>query len=150
MSQATVLNNGSLPQQSTNDKWLIAMIQPQTSFDLEIANKLSPFPHYPGPIRAIGGLYHGPNCRIPGFQPLIQPILRPKTRVPNCLTSHCYEYGNTRFPPMCECGDKYDCRSYGKCYNNSCVVAGWNRESCSGNCSPTCGTCNHNSNVIFH
>jgi hypothetical protein len=28
-------------------------------------------------------------------------------------------------------------------------MAGWSKDSCDGgNCAPTCGSCNHNSNVI--
>lgn len=150
MSQTTNLNNGQSPQQAPMSRWLLNIVQPRDSFELEIANKISPSPHYPGPIHNIGGLHHQNHCRIPGFQPLVQPILRPKTCVPHCLTQHCFEYGNTRFPPTCECGDKYSCRSYDKCYN-SCCMAGWGKDSCRGsNCSPNCGTCNHNSNVIFH
>jgi hypothetical protein len=115
--------------------WMVNIVHPNDSFESEIKGKLGPYPHYPGPIHNLGGLYMGSHCRIPGVQPLAQAFLRPQTCVPNCLTKHCYEYGNTRFPPKCECGDKYDCRSYGKCHQGS-------------NCLSTCGGCNHNSNVI--
>jgi hypothetical protein len=27
-------------------------------------------------------------------------------------------------------------------------MAGWSASSCGGNCSTTCGSCNHNSNVV--
>lgn len=117
--------------------WLDKMVQSYDSFEYEIGNKISSLTHYPGPIRNIGGLKVETQCRIPGIQPLTQTILRPATCIPHCLTQHCFEYGNTRFPPKCECGDRYDCRSFSKCYSNS-------------NCAPTCGTCNHNSNVIFY
>jgi hypothetical protein len=148
----------------------LQIVQSIDSFESEIGNKIGPYPHYPGPIHNIGGLHVGSHCRIPGVQPFMQSILRPQTCIPYCLTKHCYEYGNTRFPPNCECNDKYDCRAYGKCYHNSrcklkesfndscqpyetstqeaCKMAGWTNLSCGGNCSPTCGTCNHNSNVI--
>lgn len=180
--------NGNVPVASI-PPWMTNIVNPVDSFESEIENKLGPYPHYPGPIHNLGGLHihlpegqvmktdfvgHsiGSHCRIPGIQPFVQSILRPQTCMPHCLTKHCYEYGNTRFPPNCECDDKYDCRSYGKCNNNSrcklkesfsgcqptgcretstqeaCRMAGWVKSSCGGNCSPTCGTCNHNSNVI--
>jgi hypothetical protein len=163
--------NGNVPVASI-PPWMMNIVHPVDSFGSEIGNKLGPYPHYPGPIHNLGGLHIGSHCRIPGVQPFVQSILRPQTCMPHCLTKHCYEYGNTRFPPNCECNDKYDCRSYGKCNNDSrcklkesfggcqpsgcnetstqeaCRMAGWAKSSCGGNCSPTCGTCNHNSNVI--
>jgi hypothetical protein len=175
MSQTII---GSKPMSNIIPPWMINIIHPSDSFESEIVNKIGPYPHYPGPIHNIGGLhtnwpegpingayapYTGSHCRIPGVQPFVQSILRPKTCVPHCLTQHCYEYGNTRFPPNCKCNDKYDCRSYGKCHHysrcklkeafgcstqDSCRMAGWTKSSCGGNCSPTCGSCNHNSNVI--
>ena len=138
MSQAINLGQTMSP-------WMANIVQPSDYFESEIGNKIGPYPHYAGPVHNIGGLHIGSHCRIPGVQPFVQSILRPKTCVPHCLTQHCYEYGNTRFPPKCECDDKYDCRSY-----SSCKMAGWSKGSCGGNCSSTCGTCNHNSNVIFH
>jgi hypothetical protein len=119
-------------------------------FESSIANKIGHMPHYPGPISNFGGLRAAAQqswCRIPGVQPFTQTILRPNVCKPNCLTNHCFEYGNTRFPPTCECGEKYDCdcKSY-----STCVKSGWSKNSCGSNCSHTCGTCNHNSNVIFH
>lgn len=161
--------NGNMPVAATMPSWMVNIVHPSDSFESEIKNKLSLYPHYPGPIHNLGGLHIGSHCRIPGVQPFVQSILRPKTCIPHCLTQHCFEYGNTRFPPSCECNDKYDCKSYGKCYHNSkcklketfgcdvgvltstqqsCRMAGWSKSSCGGNCSPTCGTCNHNSNVI--
>lgn len=124
------------------------IVHPSDSFESEIVNKLGPYPHYPGPIHNLGGLHIGSHCRIPGVQPFVQSILRPQTCIPHCLTKHCYEYGNTRFPPNCECNDKYDCRSYGKCYSDSSCGARIKAGGTGGNCSPTCGTCNHNSSVI--
>lgn len=106
------------------------------SFESEIRNKIGSLPHYPKPIHNIGGLHVNSHCRIPGVQPFTQLSIQ-KTCTPNCLTNYCFEYGNTRFPPSCECGEKYDCRTYGKCCSRS-------------NCNATCGSCNHNSNVIYH
>jgi len=117
--------------------WMKHMLHPSNgSFEKQIFNKIDHKPHYPGPIHNIGGLYVGSHCRIPGVQPLIQPILRPKTCVPHCLTKYCFEYGNTHFPPQCGCDEKHDCRSYQRCDGKS-------------NCSLNCGRCNHNSNVIY-
>lgn len=132
--------------------WMWNIIHPSNSFESEIGNKIGPNPHYPGPIHNLGGLHMGSHCRIPGVQPFVQSILRPTQSTSHCLTKHCYEYGNTRFPPTCECNEKYDCKSYNKCGCNStqksCNMAGWSASSCGGNCSTTCGTCNHNSNVV--
>lgn len=151
------INGGSLPV-ATIPQWMTNIVSPSDSFESEIGAKIGSYPHYPGPIRNVGGLHLGSHCRIPGVQPFVQSILRPNTCVPHCLTQHCYEYGNTRFPPKCECDDKYDCRSYEKCYSSpkcgsvgseTYKTTGWSKSSCHGNCSSTCGTCNHNSNVIF-
>jgi hypothetical protein len=116
--------------------WMKNVVRPIDSFELEISNKISPYPHYPGPIHNIGGLHLGSHCRIPGVQPLTQTIFHHYKASPTCLTQYCFDYGNTRFPPKCKCDEKYDCRS--QCSNQN------------GNCSLTCGSCNHNSNVIFH
>jgi len=114
------------------------VLRTKESFETEINGKIGPYPHYPKPISILGGLYHGSNCRIPGVQPLIFPVPKGLNQpFLQSLTRHCYEYGNTRFPPQCECGERYDCRSH---------VVG---SGCS-NCNKTCGTCNHNSNVIFY
>lgn len=149
--------NGNM-QTSSIPPWMMNIVQPSDSFESEIANKIGPSPHYPGPIHNIGGLRVGSHCRIPGVQPpFVQSILRPKTCLPHCLTKHCYEYGNTRFPPSCECDEKYNCRSFGRCYQQpakcgqsstleSCKMAGWSNSSCTA----TCGSCNHNSNVIYY
>ena len=170
MSQT--INGSSIPT------WMANIVHPVNSFESEINNKIGVNPHYPGPIHNIGGLHLGSNCRIPGVQPFVQSIVRPTTCIPHCLTKQCFEYGNTRFPPTCGCGDKYDCRTY-----NSCQMAGttlgyklrsptksdvgttlgyklrsptksdvvWAKGSCGrNNCSSTCGSCNHNSNVIFY
>ena len=114
--------------------WMINTVRPNNSFELEIQNKISPFPHYPGPIHSLGGLLIpgptlgrpelGQHCRVPGVQPLTQTILRPKTCIPHCLTTFCFDYGNTtRFPPSCECNDiKRNCRPYTKCNHNSNVI----------------------------
>ena len=103
-------------------------------FELEIKEKIGPNPHYPTAIQNIGGMRN--NRRVPGVQPLTQPILpvkRPKGAVDSSafprLTNYCFEYGNTRFPPKCHCDEKYGCRH---------------------TCCSTCGSCNHNSNVIFY
>jgi hypothetical protein len=79
----------------------------------------------------------GPNIHYP--KPIACPIFLVYNSTRACssgqtLTNHCFEYGNTRFP-YCNCHQKYDCR----CQHNGCQ-----------NCSLTCGTCNHNSNVIFY
>ncbi|AHL67547.1 hypothetical protein DH26_gp052 [Chloriridovirus anopheles1] len=116
-------------------------------FESSIANKIGHMPHYPGPISNFGGLRDTQQswCRIPGVQPFTQTITTKWLKQPNCskrLTNHCFEYGNTRFPPTCECDEKYDC--------STCVKSGWSKKSCGSNCSHTCSTCNHNSNVIFH
>lgn len=123
-------------------------VQNMSGLGMECAinSKIGPFPHYPGPIANIGGLRLNiaegqstlPACRIPGVQPFVQTVLRPTTCKPNCLTNHCFEYGNTRFPPTCECDEKYDCRN------------SFGGSRCSSNCQHTCGTCNHNSNVIYY
>ena len=150
---SNAINGGNAQPLVSLPSWMANMVHPVDYFDSEINNKIGPQPHYPGPIHNIGGLHLGSNCRIPGVQPFVQSILRPKTRMSHCLTQHCFEYGNTRFPPNCECGDKYSCKeqckTFNKCgYNTSiCKMAGWGS---SGNCAPTCGTCNHNSNVINH
>jgi len=160
--------------------WMTNIIHPTMSindlnrnglFEPQILNKINHLPHYPGPIQNIGGLYIGSHCRIPGVNPLIQPILRPKTCIPHCLTRQCFEYGNTHFPPQCECDEKSDCRSYpcplgGKVRVEAlpqpypCPLGGKVRVealpqpyTCCGQgrkCSPNCGRCNHNSNVIYH
>jgi hypothetical protein len=141
MSQT--INDSGIPT------WMVNIVRPVNSFESEISNKIGPYPHYPGPIHNIGGLRTSvSHCRIPGVQPFVQSILRPTTCIPHCLTKHCFEYGNTRFAPTCGCGDKYDCRAYNKVGN--CQMAGWTKGSCdNNNCSSTCGSCNHNSNVIF-
>lgn len=177
MSQPSLSSNGGSVPTASIPVWMSNIVNPSDLFESEIGNKIGPNPHYPGPIHNIGGLHVGSHCRIPGVQPFAQSILRPKTCMSHCLTQHCYEYGNTRFPPTCECNDKYDCRShcnttlttvegfhpsdcrtYNKCYPKkcgsntaqTCKMSGWSSSSCDGNCSPTCGTCNHNSNVIFY
>ena len=111
------LENG-LPQ------WMNNTVHPSASFEAEIQNKINPFPHYPGPIHNIGGLYLDSTCRVPGVQPLKQIFLRPKTCVPHCLTNLCFEYGNARFPPKCECDECYACKSFTKtnCNHNSNVI----------------------------
>jgi hypothetical protein len=125
--------------------WMKNVVCPIDSFELEIANKISPHPHYPGPIHNIGGPRLGSCCRIPGVQPLTQTILHhytsPQT---SSLTQYCFDYGNTRFPPKCNCDEKYDCN----CHTRS--TRGRRCASQTGNCSSTCGSCNHNSNVIFY
>ncbi|CCV01741.1 hypothetical protein IIV22_064L [Invertebrate iridescent virus 22] len=132
MSQ-TINGNGNIPL------WMTNTVRPIDSFESEIVQKIGPNPHYPGPIHNIGGLHLKSYCRIPGVQPFVQSIIRPNVCIPHCLTNHCFEYGTTtRFPSKCECGEKYDCRTYGRCYTNTT----------STNCPLTCGTCNHNSNVI--
>jgi hypothetical protein len=102
-------------------------------FEREIKSKIGPDPHYAQPIRNIGGLRISNVCRIPGIQALAQPFivgLRGERCREQCLTNHCFEYGNVRFPPSCECGQKYSC--HGKYYP-----------------SFACARDNHNSNVIF-
>jgi hypothetical protein len=143
----TTTNNKPIPQ------WMMNIIHPSDSFESEIANKISYYPHYAKPVYNIGGLHVGSYCRIPGIQPFSQPILRPKTCIPHCLTNHCFEYGNTRFPPYCDCNERHDCKSYRKCNRTtleSCKMAGWSDSSCEGNCLPTCSSCNHNFNVIYY
>lgn len=124
MSQTINMNNNitSIPI------WMSNIVHPINSFELEIANKISPYPHYAGPIHNFGGLHIGSYCRIPGVQPFKQQILRPKVCIPHYLTKHCYEYGNTRFPPTCNCNEKYGCRCSKlhcnrncSCFN-SCVI----------------------------
>lgn len=110
--------------------WMKNIIHPIDSFELEISNKISPYPHYPGPIHTIGGLHLGSHCRIPGVQPLVETIFHHYTSGYKPTSQYCFDYGNARFPPKCNCDEKYDCRFR--------------------NCSLTCGSCNHNSNVIFH
>lgn len=111
------------PPEEQFPPWMMNMVRPSNSFEFEIQNKISSFPHYPGPIHSIGGLRVGKYCRVPGVQPLAQTILRPKTCIPHCLTNLCYEYGNTKFPPSCECDDtKNHCRPYTKCNHNSNVI----------------------------
>jgi hypothetical protein len=101
----------------------VPIVNLSDSFESEIRNKISSFPNYPGPIHNIGGLYVGSNCRIPGVQPIIQPILRPNICIPHCLTKQCYEYGNTRFPPYCECDEKTYCKAYQRCRNRNREVS---------------------------
>jgi hypothetical protein len=103
--------------------WMTNMVHPSNTFELEIQNKISPFPHYPGPIHSIGGLRVGSQCRVPGVQPLVQTFLRPKTCAPRCLTNFCYQYGNTRFPRSCACDDpKSHCHKYTNCNHNENVI----------------------------
>ena len=98
------------------------------NFELEIANKISHFPHYPNCVKNLGGLYLNSYCRIPGIQPFKYPMFyHPTTE--NCLSSFCFEYGKTRFPTRCDCNEKYGC------FKNNCINS--------------CGSCNHNSNVIY-
>lgn len=128
------MENSELPT------WMANIVHSKYStgvFEPQILNKISHLPHYPGPIQNIGGLYIGTHCRIPGVSPLTQPIFHPSTCVPHCLSRLCFTYGNTKFPPQCECDEKPDCRSYDSCYQR-------------GKCSPNCGSCNHNSNVIYY
>lgn len=111
----------------------------ESAFESAILNKIGPNIHYPRPIYNIGCPYK----KIPGFQPLKQTFFMVNNcKEKACLTNHCFEYGNAKFPPYCKCYQKYSCKE--GC--SSC------KEGCSrsSNCSLTCGTCNHNSNVIFY
>ena len=121
--------------------WMRQMIHPPSdSFELEISRKISPYLHYPGPIHNIGGIRVGSNCRVPGVQPVTQTIVHRfgHATTPRCLARYCFDYGNARFPPKCECNQKYDCSKPVSCsFTNE-------------NCPLTCASCNHNSNVIFY
>jgi hypothetical protein len=134
-------DNSGLISLCPREHWMKNVVRPIDSFELEIGNKISPYPHYPGPIHNIGGLHLGSHCRIPGVQPLTQTILHHYTspQARSSLTQYCFDYGNTRFPPKCNCDEKYDCN----CQGRRCGTR-------TGNCSSTCGSCNHNSNVIFY
>lgn len=107
------------------DKFFKSAIEPA------ILNKISPNIHYPRPVYNIGCPYK----KIPGFQPLKQTFFMINNCKEPCLTDYCFDYGTARFPPYCKCYQKYSCKE--GCKDNS-------------NCPLTCGTCNHNSNVIFY
>jgi len=99
-------------------------INPDKYFESAILDKMGPNIHYPKPIA----------CPIFFKLALYDPITSSYNNAPN-LTNQCFEYGNTtRFPPYCNCHQKYSCHQHNSCQN----------------CSLTCGTCNHNSNVIFY
>lgn len=142
-------NNLTLPY------WMKNVVRPLNSFEFEINHKISPYPHYPGPIHNIGGLYYGNSCRIPGVQPFLQTILQPNKCFSHQTTNFCFEYGNAKFPPKCKCNEKYYC-STKTCelstFGESRHDRGVELTRCcnNGNCSSTCGSCNHNSNVIFY
>jgi hypothetical protein len=102
----------------------------ETIIDLEINKKLGYLPHYPGSIQTQGF----PKCKIPGILNICNSVSIVSPTQQQQLTNHCYEYGNTRFPPTCGCNEIYGCKS--GCYGKSTK------------CMSTCGTCNHNECVI--
>jgi hypothetical protein len=119
----------------------------QSSFDAQILDKIGPYPHYPGPIANVGGLRvfeqvpisgttNGAQplslvgCRVPGLAPFRQIIVKVDGGRCPALSNHCFEYGNARFPASCSLNERAGCK-----YCNTCPS--------------TCGSCNHNANVIF-
>lgn len=94
----------------------------KTIIDKAIGEKIGFNQHYPDPIQNFGGLKIGNDCRIPGVQPILQPIfIQESPRIPQ-LTDLCFDYGNTTF--FCGCRRRRDRSRCRECNRecNRCVI----------------------------